>query len=570
MFLKYKNHFFLLIIIIMISTVFIPTANFSDTIEAQNGTITYSDYSILKNNNVKLNGQWDLYYNELLTPEDIKKRTPSNFYAIPGRLSNQIENVKSGYMTLHLRIQVPEDDIYGIYFYGLFTSSEIWINNINYGGHGKIGKNFNDEKASYRPQYLFFPSENNQIDIVINTSVYREIEPFLRSPILGVKDNITKLNFIKTSVDGFTIGIMLIMFIINAGFFFARTKQKRHLYFSIICLVLILRCLVFNSRLLVQFFPNIPFEVISKTAAITFYLWATFYVLFLNDIFNNRLYIKKPAILFGWSFTILCLLTPNIIYDRIQTVPQIIVGIFIVYVLIFMIKELINKNKNIMLNFISFIVLCLTALNDILVNNSVIPNPYSALYGGILFVIVESFYIIIYYLQSIKKLEKLNTDGLTSLFNNKYIKILLSNMIDRYIYWNEKFSVIMIDIDNFKSINDTYGHLYGDRVILDVATILIYISDNKGYAGRFGGDEFILILPNTSEEEAIDIGKDIMKKIERLNTLNESERPISLSIGVYENTCDNIHDCMNNADSAMYKSKTNGKNQINIISSSII
>lgn len=143
-------------------------------------------------------------------------------------------------------------------------------------------------------------------------------------------------------------------------------------------------------------------------------------------------------------------------------------------------------------------------------------------------------------------------------------------MIDRYIYWNEKFSVIMIDIDNFKSINDTYGHLYGDRVILDVATILIYISDNKGYAGRLGGDEFILILPNTSEEEAIDIGKDIMKKIERLNTLNESERPISLSIGVYENTCDNIHDCMNNADSAMYKSKTNGKNQINIISSSII
>lgn len=79
MFLKYKNHFFLLIIIIMISTVFIPTANFSDTIEAQNGTITYSDYSILKNNNVKLNGQWDLYYNELLTPEDIKKRTLVTF-----------------------------------------------------------------------------------------------------------------------------------------------------------------------------------------------------------------------------------------------------------------------------------------------------------------------------------------------------------------------------------------------------------------------------------------------------------------------------------------------------------
>ena len=235
-----------------------------------------------------------------------------------------------------------------------------------------------------------------------------------------------------------------------------------------------------------------------------------------------------------------------------------------------MLKEIKNKNKKAQLNFLSFIILCIAAINDILVNNAVVPNQYSALYGGILFLIMELLYIFTDYQKSMKKLENLNRDGLTTLYNNKYIKTLLSQLIQRYINWKERFSLLMIDIDNFKSINDTYGHMFGDRVILDVATILLAISDDKGYAGRFGGDEFILILPGADEKEAFDTGMEIMKKLEHLNELNHAENPISVSIGVYENTCTSVQDCMNNADYAMYKSKTGGKNQISMINSAII
>lgn len=571
MFRRYKKYFLLLTVIILILSIFIPVNNISSSnISAEDGVISFPDYNLLKEDNAMLDGQWDLYYNELLSPDDLKNRKPDTFYNIPGRLSSQIDNARTGYMTLHLKINVPEDDVYGIYFSEIFTSAKIWINGINYGGYGTVAESLDEEKASYKPQYLYFPSENKEIDIVINTSVYREIKPYLRSPIFGLKDNIMKINLMKVSMDGLTIGVMLIMIIINAGFFFASTRKKRHIYFSAICFILILRCLVFNSRLLVQFFPGTPYELISKIAAITFYLWVALYIFFLNDVFDNKIKIVKPAAAFGTFFTLLCIFTSNMVYDNIQIISHIIIAGFIIYLLCFMLKEIKNKNKKAQLNFLSFIILCIAAINDILVNNAVVPNQYSALYGGILFVIMELLYIFTDYQKSMKKLENLNRDGLTTLYNNKYIKTLLSQLIQRYINWKERFSLLMIDIDNFKSINDTYGHMFGDRVILDVATILLAISDDKGYAGRFGGDEFILILPGADEKEAFDTGMEIMKKLEHLNELNHAENPISVSIGVYENTCTSVQDCMNNADYAMYKSKTGGKNQISMINSAII
>lgn len=571
MFRRNKKYFLLLTVIILILSIFIPVNNISSSnISAEDGVISFPDYNLLKEDNAMLDGQWDLYYNELLSPDDLKNRKPDTFYNIPGRLSSQIDNARTGYMTLHLKINVPEDDVYGIYFSEIFTSAKIWINGINYGGYGTVAESLDEEKASYKPQYLYFPSENKEIDIVINTSVYREIKPYLRSPIFGLKDNIMKINLMKVSMDGLTIGVMLIMIIINAGFFFASTRKKRHIYFSAICFILILRCLVFNSRLLVQFFPGTPYELISKIAAITFYLWVALYIFFLNDVLDNKIKIVKPAAAFGTFFTLLCIFTSNMVYDNIQIISHIIIAGFIIYLLWFMLKEIKNKNKKAQLNFLSFIILCIAAINDILVNNAVVPNQYSALYGGILFVIMELLYIFTDYQKSMKKLENLNRDGLTTLYNNKYIKTLLSQLIQRYINWKERFSLLMIDIDNFKSINDTYGHMFGDRVILDVATILLAISDDKGYAGRFGGDEFILILPGADEKEAFDTGMEIMKKLEHLNELNHAENPISVSIGVYENTCTSVQDCMNNADYAMYKSKTGGKNQISMINSAII
>ncbi|MDO5517437.1 MAG: diguanylate cyclase [Clostridium sp.] len=561
---KFKFNIFFIVSLILVISLFIPINSTCKKYTASNGTINLSNYDF--NKNVELNGRWDLYFNKLLLPDELKDNSPT-IYNIPGKLSDQIPHVTQGYMTLHLNISVPWDNNYGLYIPSMFTASDIWINGVYYDGHGKVGKSINDEQAIYKPEYIFFPSKDKKIDIVIHTSVYREISPYLKPVILGTHESIMKLNYFNSTTDGIIIGILFIMFILNIGFYFAKDKLNRHIYFAAICFVIFMRTIVFNSRLLCQFFSNIPYEFVSKTAAITFYLWVTFYNLFLNDIFDNNVRIKKLAILYGIIFSGICLFTPAIIYDRFAVIAQCLCIAFSAYFLVFMLKRL--KTKNIRLNLLSFVVLNLTAINDFLVSNSVIPKSYSAIYGGILFVLIESVFIIGDYIINITKLKSLNKDGLTSLYNNKYIKESIYKLVDKYNKRKEIFSLIMIDVDNFKNINDTYGHIFGDRVLVDVADILLSISDEIGFAGRFGGDEFVLILPGLKENEAFLVAQKIVHSLLNVNNNYDEGINISLSMGVYQNKAHTLEDCLNSADTAMYYSKTNGKNQI-INASSVI
>lgn len=560
---KLQKYFLVLCSIILILITFIPFDFVNTNYNASNGILDLSHYNFENDKNIELRGQWDLYYDELLSYDDLLNRKSNCFYNIPGKLVDQIQNAKQGYMTLHLKVLVPNDDIYGLYINSLFTSSDIWINGTHYGCCGKVGENINKEKAIYKNECLYFPSSNNIVDILIHTSVYRDVNPHLNPNVFGTKRSISKLAYINILMDGITIGILFIMIIINLGFYFVKHKQKRHIYFSIICLIILCRTLIFNSRLLAELFPTVHFEVISKMAALTFYLWVTFYVLFLNDIFKNKIAIKNLSIAFGAFFSLLCLLTPSTIYDYSAIAAQIIVILFASYIFVFMIKEVCLNNKDAYFNFFPYTALCATAINDFLVNNSFFSKAYLAIYGGLLFVLAESLFIIIDYFNSQKKLDNLNKDGLTGLYNNKYIKNLINEELRKFNSNKQIFSVLMIDVDNFKLVNDNYGHLFGDKVLVDISNILMSICNYHFYPGRFGGDEFILILPKINKDNSYKIAKQIMCKIHNLNSTYNIDMTISVSIGVYENNSSTVEECMNNVDTAMYHSKSNGKNQIN-------
>lgn len=562
---KLSKFWLLLFTLIFIILIFAFERKNNIDIKAYNGILNLSDWNFSENGDIKLQGKWDLYYGELLTPKDIKIRNPNNYYNIPGKLSDQILGKTQGYMTLHLKIYVPEDEIYGIYFDSLFTSSDIWVNGVYLDGHGKVGKDISDEKAIYRPQYIFFPSTNKEVDVVIHTSTFRDLAPNIKVATFGTKHQIMKLIYKNVSIDSFAIGIMLIIGVLSLGFYFTKPRQKRNIYFVMICFIMILRCLIFNSRLLVQFYPNMYYEVLSKIAAITFYLSVTFYILFLDDMFENRINIKKMAVVFGIGFTILCIVTNNMIYDRFAIYAQSIVAFFALYLCIFFGKEIYKKNPNAQKNLFPFIIICIAGLNDALVNNAVLYNSYFAIYSVIVFIVAQSIFIVNDYLEKHRKLDKINRDGLTSLYNNKYIKELLSKHLNDYSQKDEKFSLLMIDIDDFKGVNDTFGHMFGDTVIIDVASILYELTEDKGYVGRFGGDEFIIILPKTVENDALDFAKRIKDKIENLNGKYSINRKIYLSIGVYENNVNNLEQCINNVDSLMYKAKSSGKNCISSI-----
>lgn len=131
---------------------------------------------------------------------------------------------------------------------------------------------------------------------------------------------------------------------------------------------------------------------------------------------------------------------------------------------------------------------------------------------------------------------------------------------------NKHFSIIMIDLDNFKSINDTYGHVYGDRAINMVTETISKCIRTTDHIGRYGGDEFLLICPATTEEEAIEVAERIRKTISKEIYFldNDIIVHITISLGVYEFRKDDLSfiDGVKEADKFLYLAKKGAKNRV--------
>jgi diguanylate cyclase (GGDEF)-like protein/PAS domain S-box-containing protein len=156
------------------------------------------------------------------------------------------------------------------------------------------------------------------------------------------------------------------------------------------------------------------------------------------------------------------------------------------------------------------------------------------------------------------------TDSLSGLYNRpEFLKLA-----QRELSWakthNEKLALLMIDLDLFKSINDTYGHAAGDKVIREMGNIIMTGFRKTDFAGRLGGEEFAVLLKNTSLEEAKRVAEKFRETVSKKKVVYEKRKiSFTVSIGVASSSCDNnsnIEDILKQADNALYKAKAKGRN----------
>lgn len=165
-----------------------------------------------------------------------------------------------------------------------------------------------------------------------------------------------------------------------------------------------------------------------------------------------------------------------------------------------------------------------------------------------------------------KKLETMAmTDELTGLFNRRNFTQKGLDEFQRARRYNLPLSMMMLDVDKFKSINDTYGHQAGDYVLKNFASLIMNNIRDVDICGRLGGEEFGLILPNTDSDYSLTLAERLRKAIEHYPfEINGKAVSITISIGVasfVENSV-SFDQMLNNADSAMYWAKNNGRNRV--------
>ena len=169
-------------------------------------------------------------------------------------------------------------------------------------------------------------------------------------------------------------------------------------------------------------------------------------------------------------------------------------------------------------------------------------------------------------LQSAK--EESMRDGLTGVYNRRAFDRYIKDLIDSNLGRRNGFAVLILDIDNFKRINDTHGHPVGDRVILALANASRQMIRSDDFLARYGGEEFIILLPGASRRDAVKKARHLCQTVAKTHyTLDDDNTDLTLSITISIGVSafvrgDSVEILLERADKALYKAKAGGKNRV--------
>lgn len=166
------------------------------------------------------------------------------------------------------------------------------------------------------------------------------------------------------------------------------------------------------------------------------------------------------------------------------------------------------------------------------------------------------------------------TDGLTGLYNRHYLNTHLANMVKQAQQDGKHLALMIMDMDHFKQVNDTYGHDAGDMVLKQLAELIISTARSSDLAARFGGEEFIILMPETDPQAAIGAANRMREIVEKTPFIINSDgttikKTVSIGVSSLHPDGESVEALLKRADEALYAAKNNGRNQVKVSQSSV-
>jgi diguanylate cyclase (GGDEF)-like protein len=157
------------------------------------------------------------------------------------------------------------------------------------------------------------------------------------------------------------------------------------------------------------------------------------------------------------------------------------------------------------------------------------------------------------------------TDELTGLYSRRHLRHIISREFDKFKERGEKITILMLDLDDFKKINDTYGHIVGDNVLRDLGRSILDSVKQNDISFRYGVEEFVVLLPATDIKGGLFVAERIRKAVEK-SVFNSDGYKIRLTVSIGVSNCPEnavtIHNLIISADKALYEAKNMGKNKV--------
>jgi signal transduction histidine kinase len=388
---------------------------------AKAGVLDLRNWDLKKQGVVKLNGQWEFYYNKLLTPQDFKNEKDiikTGLINIPGSFKNYKWEDKSlnaqGYATYRLKVLTNNpEDLYAIKTEFIQTAHKIWVNDKVVIECGKVGKSISETNPKLATSLGSFYNDTNEFEIILQTSNFNYGVPQIDSILLGNEAELSENRAKNVGFDFFIFGITLAAGIYNFILFIRRKKDKAPLYFSIVCVLVCLRTILVGERLIYWVFPNMDYTINVKLLLWTFFLYIPVLIIFMNSFYTDLISkrILKISNISGIVYFFVILVLPPLYYTNLILPVEIISDCLLLYILSKMIYSQVIKKANYELVIIAILILFTTRINDILYEYSVIDTASYAPMGMLIFIFVQFYVLADRFSRNFSKVEEI-TDKL--------------------------------------------------------------------------------------------------------------------------------------------------------------
>ena len=561
----------------MITTLFwalpvnLKAANFQP---ADQGWLDLSHWDFAQDGTVRLDGRWEFYWSELIDPETASVFSAASkpvFLPVPGAWNGSPFRdtiyPPDGYATYRLNIRLGEQVVgqtLALLIPHQRTAYRMWINGREAVSSGVVGTSRASSSPWYRTDIIPFPVEEPHIEIVAHIANFHHRDGgMVNSMRLGPLPQVRGILVKQVATDMFFAGAIAMVAIQQLVFYSWGRRHPSLLYLGSFCLLIVVHILLTGSRALQWFFPDLNWEASLKIEYLTAYLGLVVASGFMRSLYpeqvSHRLHLA--AVLSGLSGGLATLVLSVRSSSELIYYFLVVFGLAACIYTWVILRNIQWQKKEAWLLGAGGFIFTGTFLHDLL--------RYSGLHSSSELIPLGLFCLTIFQMFILgRQFSLADYDSRTDYLIKKPNRRELVNQLDEEIRKarknNRECSIILMDLDQFKKINDTYGHDTGDRVLQEVAEVVERVIRRNDRFGRWGGEEFLVLLPGADDIAAWSLAERIRESIERHPFERVGSLTASFGIASLESV-DTLESLIKRADQALYGSKAAGGNKVSAL-----
>lgn len=499
------------------------------------------------------------------------------------------------YATLYFKINdLSNEELYGLYMQDALTAYEVYVNGEKVASQGRVSTTKSQSMPEAKSQHVVIKPKAGSAEVVIWLSNFEADRMGIwQKTYFGTLEDITRYEERANISDAFGLGAILFISIYMWILFIVLNKDRTILYFALSCTFISIKSFLSGQQIGFETYSFLSYDLGLRLAYLMVVCALMAFIAYVRCYFREETNRWFCLLSLGVSVveSLIILLTPQSYYMSTFWLYQLFIVFSCIVIIYWVVRAFRAKKEGAGLYLVGFIALFGFVINDILYSQMIIHTGYCLSTGLLLLILAQATLIAMRVSSALNREAFLNqnlermieertkdledeknrfenlskVDGLTLVYNKGYLMEVLSVEYESCQRYNGVLSVMMIDLDHFKVVNDTYGHVVGDEVLKRVAAILKDHSRRSDIVGRFGGEEFLIILRFTILKDANAHAESLRQKIE--NMVIETEKgPLRLtsSFGVAEfdlNTKGELN-LIKKADEALYRAKSGGRNKV--------